>query len=60
MYAATEAFEIKTGKDIEDFVDYNVFKTNEAHYPDFEFNWEEDNEESMRAICPNLMKIAWN
>lgn len=60
MYVASEAFEKKTGKDIEDYVDYDVFKTNEAHYPDFEFTWEEDNEESMKAICPNLMKIAWN
>lgn len=60
MYVASEAFEKKTGKDIEDFVDYDVFKTNEANYPEFKFNWEEDNEESMKAICPNLMKIAWN
>lgn len=60
MYVASEAFEKKTGKDIEDFVDYGKFKTNEAHYPDFDFTWEEDNEESMKSICPNLMKIAWN
>lgn len=60
MYVATDAFEKKTGKNIEDFVDYEKFKTNEAHHPEFEFTWEEDNEESMKSICPNLMAIAWD
>jgi hypothetical protein len=60
MYVASNAFEKKTGKEIEDFVDYDLFVTNEAQYPDFEFTWIEDNVESMSAICPKLMKIAWN
>jgi len=60
MYVASEAFEQKTGKDIEDFIDYNQFKTNEAHHPDFTFTWEEDNEESMKKICPQLMEKAWD
>lgn len=60
MYVASDAFEKKTGKDIEDFIDYKIFKTNEANYANFEFTWEEDNEESMKKICPKLMEIAWN
>jgi hypothetical protein len=60
MYVASDAFEKKTGKEIQDFVDYDEFKTNEAHYPDFEFTWEEDDIESMKAVCPNLMSVAWN
>lgn len=60
MYIASDAFEQKTKKDIEDYVDYDKFKTNEANYADFEFTWEEDNEESMKKICPNLMQVAWN
>lgn len=60
MYIASDAFEQKTKKDIEDYVDYDKFKTNEANYPDFEFTWEEDNEESMKKICPKLMEVAWN
>lgn len=59
MYVAYDAFEKKTGKNIDDYIDYDVFKYTEAHLPDFEFNWEEDNEESMSAICPKLMAIAW-
>ena len=60
MYIASDAFEQKTKKDIEDYVDYDKFKTNEANYPDFEFTWEEGNEESMKKICPKLMEVAWN
>lgn len=60
MSVASEAFEKKTGKDIDDFIDYKIFKTSEGHYPNFEFTWEEDNEESMKKICPKLMEVAWN
>lgn len=60
MYVASNAFQKKTGKEIDDFIDYQQFKTNEVHYTEFQFTWEEDNEESMKAICPKLMDIAWD
>lgn len=60
MYAATEVFEQKNKKDIEDYVDYDQFKTHEGEHPDITFNWEEDNEESMKKICPQLMEVAWH
>lgn len=59
MYVASNAFEKKTGKDIEDFVDDENFKTDEGHHPDIQFNWQEEDEESMKAICPKLMEVAW-
>lgn len=60
MYLASEAFEQKNKKDIEDYVDYNRFKEHEGEHPEIQFNWEEDNEESMKKICPKLMEVAWN
>jgi len=60
MFIASDVFKQKTKKDIEDYVDYDKFKTYESNYPDFEFTWEEDNEESMKKICPKLMEVAWN
>ncbi len=59
MYLASDSFEKKTGKDIDDYVDYEHFTSNEVNYPDFEFTWEEENEDSMKKICPKLMEIAW-
>lgn len=60
MYVASDAFEQKNKKDIEDFADNEVFKEHEGKYPDIEFTWEEENEESMKKICPELMKVAWD
>lgn len=59
MYVASEVFEERTGKDIIDFLDYEQFTFHEGNHPDFEFNWIEDDEESMRKICPRLMEVAW-
>lgn len=60
MYVADNAFENKTKKEISDYIDYEVFVWHEGTYPNFDFNWEEDDEESMSKICPQLMKVAWN
>ncbi len=53
-YVALEAFENKTGKELYDFIDYDKFTTREGKYPNIEFTWEEDDPESMKAICPQL------
>ena len=54
-YVALKAFENKTGKEIYNFLDEENFKFSEADYPrDFEFNWQGDDPDSMKKICPNL------
>lgn len=58
-YVALTAFENKTGKDLYDFIS-DDFQYSESKYPNFEFNWEEDKPESMKAICPRLFEKMWN
>lgn len=52
-YVALAAFEQTTGKELYDYID-DSFTTSEGNYPAIEFNWEEENPESMKAICPRL------
>ncbi|MCY1459402.1 hypothetical protein D9M71_768710 [compost metagenome] len=58
-YVALEAFKKKTGKDLYDYIDYNNFKTSEGNYPQFEFDWEEENTDSMKKLCPQLFEHFW-
>ncbi len=58
-YVAVNAFEIRTGKDLYDYIDYDRFKTMEGNYPQFEFNWNEEKPETMKAICPRLFDKCW-
>lgn len=53
-YIALEAFSKKTGKELYDYINYDNFKTKEGNYPDFELNWNEENPDTMKAICPRL------
>ena len=53
-YVALEAFEKTTGKELYDYIDEDNFITKEGNYPQFEFNWQEENPESMKKICPQL------
>jgi hypothetical protein len=59
-YVALTAFEKNSNKNLYDYVDYDKFVTCEGKYPQFEFNWQEENPESMKAICPNLFDKFWN
>jgi len=59
-YVALTAFNNKTGKDLYDYIDYDKFTTHEGKYPQFEFKWEEDKPETMKAICPKLFKKFCN
>ncbi len=59
-YVALEAFNRKTGKNLYDYIDDEAFKTREGNYPPFEFNWEEDKPETMKAICPQLFAKLWD
>ena len=58
-YVALEAFEKKTGKELYDYIDYDNFKTSEGNYPPFEFDWEEENPDSMKKLCPQLFEHFW-
>lgn len=54
-YVAVTAFESKTGKDLYDYLPEGKYDRNEIV-----FNWEENDEESMKAICPKLFeKVDW-
>jgi hypothetical protein len=55
-YVANDAFEQKTGKDLYDHIDIDNFKFREGHYPQFDFNWTEEDPESRRRICPRLFE----
>ncbi len=59
-YVALDAFKHKTGRDLYDFIDNENFTTKEGSYPPIEFTWEEDEPESMRAICPALYDNLWD
>ena len=59
-YVALEAFNKKTGKDLYDFIDYESFKTKEGNYPQFEFDWIEEDPESMEKLCPKLFEYFWS
>lgn len=58
-YVALNAFKNKTGKDLYDFIDDDNFKFKEGCYPNFKFIWEEENADSMKAICPRLFDSMW-
>ncbi len=53
-YVASEAFNLRTGRDLNDFIDYDNFNYGEGRYPAMEFSWNEDDEESMQKVCPRL------
>ena len=59
LYVADKAFENKTDCDINKYIDYKNFTTHEKNNPEIHFNWIEDDEDSMRKICPRLMEVAW-
>lgn len=53
-YVALEAFSQKTGRNLYDYIDNENFNTREGQYPALMFDWEEENPESMKKICPKL------
>lgn len=58
-YVALNAFELKTGKDLYDYIDEEKFTTREGNYPPIQFTWEEGKPESMQKICPRLFACCW-
>jgi len=58
-YLALHAFEKKTGERANAYMDLDSFPYTEAHYPELELNWDEDDSETMEAICPSLFAAKW-
>ena len=58
-FVAFEAFKQQTGQELSDYIDYDKFMTREAHYPRFQFTWQESNPQSMQKICPRLFERFW-
>ncbi len=58
-YVSIEAFGRRTGKDLHDYIDYDAFMAKEGNYPPFEFNWTDEEPETMRSICPQLFDKLW-
>lgn len=58
-YVALEAFKNNTGKDLYDFIDEDNFKLKEGNYPKIEFDWKEEEPDTMKAICPKLFDSMW-
>lgn len=44
-------------QDIHDFIDYDNFNFFEENYPEIEINWDDENNTTLQAICPNLYTI---
>lgn len=55
-YAAIDAFEEATEADLYDYIDDDNFTTREGNYPNCEFNWDEEDPESMKNLCPRLFE----
>lgn len=55
-YVALKAFKQTTGKELYDYIDYEQFKTREGAYPNIEFNWQEEDPKTMKAIAPRLFE----
>ena len=55
-YAAIDAFEEATEADLYDYIDDDNFTTREGNYPNFDFNWDEEDPESMKKLCPRLFE----
>lgn len=59
LYVADSSFEEKTEKDLESYIS-DEFIDSLQKDKEIELTWEEDNPESLRAICPNLFNAKWN
>lgn len=52
-YVAMDVFEAKTGAELYEYTDID------HSIPDIEFSWDEDDLESIKAVCPKLYAAFW-
>ena len=57
-YVALTAFQNKTSKDLYNYIDWDAIAS-EWGYTEVEFNWDGEEPDSMRAICPKLFEKFW-
>lgn len=57
LYASNVAFEETTGKELYNYIGESENITIDTY--DLDFNWEEDEPDSMKAICPKLFDKYW-
>ncbi len=58
-YVAMSAFKNMTDQELQAFLDYENFKTNDENYPILEFNWNVDEPKTMEKVCPVLFQKFW-
>ncbi len=54
-YVANDTFEKKTSKDHYEFISED-FQFGEDNYPAMDLDWEEENPDSTKALCPRLFE----
>lgn len=59
MYVSVDAFKQKTGKELYDYVDEEKLNQSDFEYPEIDLDWDEDDPESMKKICPKLFEEFW-
>ena len=58
-YVAMNAFKNMTNQELNPYLDYENFKTNDENYPILEFNWNVDEPKTMEKIYPLLFQKFW-
>lgn len=58
-HVAMNAFKNMTNQELNPYLDYENFKTNDENYPILEFNWNVDEPKTMEKICPLLFQKFW-
>lgn len=55
-YVSLTAFKNVTGKELYDSIDYKNFQFGEGNYPQFEFDWSDEDPDTMKSLCPQLFE----
>lgn len=60
LIAASKAYEVKTGKDLEAFYDLlDDYETDFGSFRKLKFAWKPEEPESMQKICPKIFEKFW-
>lgn len=58
-YVALTAFKNLTGQELYDSIDEEMFRFGEGNYQQFEFDWSDEDPETMKRLCPRLFDRFW-
>ncbi|MBL4755382.1 MAG: DUF4240 domain-containing protein [Flavobacteriales bacterium] len=59
-YIAMTAFKNETALELDDYIDYDKVETRDSSTEQIDFTWEEENPDSMQAICPKIFAQRWH